>query len=182
MSYSLYTDKPNKFNCNIQIEGTSLAKSKVRLVIETDEMSYMFNGTIENTGVCEVNIPKTKHFLPEGTKGNMRLEVIADDVYFEPWSSDFGVKTNKKVNVVVVEQEDEKPKLTVEVFQQEEPIIVEPKVKIVETVKPIVQEIPKKKIIENTIKKPEMMVIKTKSGQKLQITKEQFLKNFGNIK
>ncbi len=94
MSYLLYTDKPNKFNCNIQIEGTSLAKSKVRLVIETDEMSYMFNGAIENTGVCEVIIPKTKHFLPEGTKGKMRLEVIADDVYFEPWSSDFGVKTN----------------------------------------------------------------------------------------
>lgn len=180
MSYSLYTDKPNKFNCNIQIEGTSLAKSKVRLVIETDEMSYMFNGIIENTGVCEVNIPKTKHFLPEGTKGNMRLEVIADDVYFEPWSSDFGVKTNKKVNVVVAEQEDEKPKLTVEVFQQEEPIIEEPKVKIVETVKPIPQEIPKKKIIENTIKKPETVVVKTKSGQKLQMTKEQFLKNFGN--
>jgi hypothetical protein len=183
MSYFLYTDKPNKFNCNIQIEGTSLAKSKVRLVIETDEMSYMFNGAIENTGVCEVNIPKTKHFLPEGTKGNMRLEVIADDVYFEPWSSDFGVKTNKKVNVVVSEQEqEEKPRLTVEVFQQEEPIIEEPKVKIVETHKPKVAELPKKKIVETVVKKPEMMVIKTKSGQKLQITKEQFLKNFGNLR
>ncbi len=181
MSYLLYTDKPNRFNCNIQIEGTSLAKSKVRLVIETDEMSYMFNGAIENTGVCEVIIPKTKHFLPEGTKGNMRLEVIADDVYFEPWSSDFGVKTNKKVNVVVSEQEEEKPKLTVEVFQQEESIIEESNVKIVETYKPKVVELPKKKIVESVIKKPEMMVIKTKSGQKLQITKEQFLKNFGNI-
>jgi hypothetical protein len=182
MSYLLYTDKPNKFNCNIQIEGTSLAKSKVRLVIETDEMSYMFNGAIENTGVCEVNIPKTKHFLPEGTKGNMRLEVIADDVYFEPWSSDFGVKTNKKVNVVVSEQEEEKPRLTVEVFQQEEPIIEEPKVKVVENHKPKVDTIPNKKIVESIVKKPEMMVIKTKSGQKLQITKEQFLKNFSHLK
>ena len=109
MSYNLYTDKPNKFNCNIEIEGTSLSKSKVRLVVETDEMTYMFNGRIENTGVCEVNIPKTKHFLPEGTQGLMRLEVIADDVYFEPWSSEFNVKTNKKVNVVVAEQVDEKP-------------------------------------------------------------------------
>ena len=113
MAYNLYTDKANKFNCNIEIEGTSLSKSKVRLVIETDEMSYMFNGSIENTGICEVNIPKTKHFLPEGTKGNMRLEVIADDVYFEPWASDFNVKTNKKVNVVVAEQKEEpvKPKI-----------------------------------------------------------------------
>jgi hypothetical protein len=183
MSYLLYTDKPTKFNCNIQIEGTSLAKSKVRLVIETDEMSYMFNGYIENTGVCEVNIPKTKHFLPEGTKGNMRLEVIADDVYFEPWSSDFGVKTNKKVNVVVAEQEEEKPRLTVEVFQQQESIIDEPKVKVVEQInKTNNNKSPEKKIVENVVKKPESVIIKTKSGQKLQITKEQFLRNFGNLK
>ena len=131
---------------------------------------------------CLPNIPKTKHFLPEGTKGNMRLEVIADDVYFEPWSSDFGVKTNKKVNVVVSEQEEEKPRLTVEVFQQEEPIIEEPKVKVVENHKPKVDTIPNKKIVESIVKKPEMMVIKTKSGQKLQITKEQFLKNFSHLK
>ena len=132
MSYNLYTDKANKFNCNIEIEGTSLSKSKVRLVIETDEMSYMFNGSIENTGICEVNIPKTKHFLPEGTKGNMRLEVIADDVYFEPWSSNFNVKTNKKVNVVVTEQVEDKPKVNVIVAEQkEEPV----KQKVVETKK-----------------------------------------------
>jgi hypothetical protein len=130
MAYNLYTDKPNKFNCNIDVEGTSLAKSKVRLVIETNEMSYMFNGFIENTGVCEVNIPKTKHFLPEGTKGNIKLEVIADDVYFEPWSSDFNVKTSKKVNVVVAEQVDEKPKLKVQVFEQPKE---SPKPKMVET-------------------------------------------------
>ena len=130
MAYNLYTDKANKFNCNIEIEGTSLSKSKVRLVIETDEMSYMFNGSIENTGICEVTIPKTKHFLTEGSNGNMRLEVIADDVYFEPWSSDFTVKTNNKVNVVVAEQVEDKPKVNVVVAEQkEEPV----KPKVVET-------------------------------------------------
>jgi hypothetical protein len=137
MAYNLYTDKPNKFNCDISIEGTSLAKSKVRLVIETDEMSYMFNGSIENNGICEVNIPKTKHFLPEGTKGNIKLEVIADDVYFEPWSSDFYVKTNKKVNVVVAEQVDEKPTVKVQVMEQrnEEKQIQKPERKIVHLTK-----------------------------------------------
>jgi hypothetical protein len=136
MNYNLYTDKPNKFNCNIEIEGTSLSKSKVRLVIESDEMTYMFNGSIENNGVCEVNIPKTKHFLPEGSRGNMRLEVIADDVYFEPWSSQFTVKTNKKVNVVVSEQVDEKPKLKVQVMEQQEET---PKPTVVETKKQQIQ-------------------------------------------
>lgn len=121
MIYNLYTDKPNKFNCNIEIEGTSLSKSKVRIVVESDDMTYLFNGKIENNGICEVNIPKTKNFLTEGSKGLMRLEVIADDVYFEPWSSEFTVKTNKKVNVMVAEQVEEKPKLRVQVFEQEEP-------------------------------------------------------------
>ena len=133
MAYNLYTDKPTKFNCNIDIEGTSLSKSKARVVVETEDMSYMFNGTIQSNGLCEVHIPKTKNFLNEGTKGNIRLEVIADDVYFEPWNTDFQVKTNKKVQVMVQEQEEERPKLKVQVFEQpEEPVkpkIVESKVK-----------------------------------------------------
>jgi hypothetical protein len=54
----------------------------------------------------------------------MRLEVIADDVYFEPWSSDFIVKASKNVQVIVKEQvEEEKTKLKVNVApQKEEPI------------------------------------------------------------
>lgn len=163
MAYNLYTDKANKFNCNIEIEGTSLAKSKVRLVVETDEMSYMFNGFIENTGLCEVTIPKTKNFLPEGTKGNMKLEVIADDVYFEPWSSDFQVKATKKVNVVVQEQVEEKPTMKVQVFEQKE----EPKKEVVvEKPKPVVQESTKVKRVETPKKKD--------SG--VTMTKEEFLR------
>jgi hypothetical protein len=120
MAYKLYTDKANKFNCNIEVEGTSLAKSQVRLVIESDEMTYMFKGSIQSNGECEVTIPKTKSFLSEGTTGNMRLEVIADDVYFEPWASDFSVATNKKVTVQIAEQEEEKPKMKVQVVEQKE--------------------------------------------------------------
>lgn len=129
MAYKLYTDKSNKFNCNIEVEGTSLAKSQVRLVIESDEMTYMFKGSIQSNGECEVTIPKTKNFLSEGTTGNMRLEVIADDVYFEPWSSDFSVATNKKVTVQIAEQEEDKPKMKVQVAEQkEEPRAQKPKV------------------------------------------------------
>jgi hypothetical protein len=135
MSYKLYTDKPNKFSCNIEVDGTSLANSKVRLVIESDNFNYMFNGVVYENGVCEVNIPKTKGFLSESNKGLMRLEVIADDVYFEPWSSEFQVKASKKVNVVVAEQtEDVKPKIKVEVNEEPEKKVVEKR--IVENKKP----------------------------------------------
>ena len=128
MAYKLYTDKSNKFNCNIEVEGTSLAKSQVRLVIESDEMNFMFKGSIQSNGECEVIIPKTKNFLSEGTIGNMRLEVIADDVYFEPWSSDFSVVANKKVTVQIAEQEEEKPRMRVQVVEQKEEKLVKKQV------------------------------------------------------
>jgi hypothetical protein len=148
MAYKLYTDKSNKFNCNIEVEGTSLAKSQVRLVIESDEMTYMFKGSIQSNGECEVTIPKTKNFLSEGTTGNMRLEVIADDVYFEPWSSDFSVATNKKVTVQIAEQEEDRPKMKVQVVEQKE----EPKAH-----KPKVQEQKKVQRPSNVLTKEELI-------------------------
>ena len=40
MSYKLFTDKVNKFQCSIQVEGTSLEKSQARVILEiNDEMA-----------------------------------------------------------------------------------------------------------------------------------------------
>ncbi len=140
MSYKLYTDKINKFQCTIQVDGTSLANSKVRLVIESDGINYMFDGRIADNGNCEVIVPKTKNFLSEDSRGMVKLEVIADDVFFEPWSSEYLVETNKKVNVIVQEQIEEKPKMKVAVMEQEvtpkqtiKPTIIAKQNKIVET-------------------------------------------------
>jgi hypothetical protein len=154
MAYKLYTDKANKFNCNIEVEGTSLTKSQVRLVIESDEMTYMFKGSIQSNGECEVTIPKTKSFLSEGTIGNMKLEVIADDVYFEPWSSDFSVVTNKKVTVQIAEQEEDKPKMKVQVAEQkEEPKVEKPKVQESKIVKKSPNTLTKEDILKKLLGK-----------------------------
>ena len=42
--------------------------------------------------------------LKEG--GEMKLEVIADDMYFNPWNSDFEVKKSKSVTVEVKQPKD----------------------------------------------------------------------------
>jgi hypothetical protein len=151
MAYKLYTDKSNKFNCNIEVEGTSLAKSQVRLVIESNEMNFMFKGSIQSNGECEVIIPKTKNFLSEGTIGSMRLEVIADDVYFEPWSSDFSVVANKKVTVQIAEQEEEKPKMKVQVIEQKEEKPVKKQVQEVKQVKKSDNSFTKEEIIKRLL-------------------------------
>jgi len=112
MSYKLFTDKINKFQCNLQVEGTSLLKSQARVILETNEMNYLFKGKIYEDGLCEFELPKLKGVLNEGSIGMLRLEVIADDMHFEPWTSDFVVGADKKVVATIQEQEFKKPTIS----------------------------------------------------------------------
>ena len=126
--YKLFTDKTELFECSISLQGASLKKSKARLVIETPEYSLLFNGSISKGGKCEIPIKKLKGLIDEDTKGNIRLEVIAEDTFFTPWESDFEVNASKKVTVEVKTQTTKKP-------------IVEAKVKVkVKSKKPTITE------------------------------------------
>ena len=102
--YKLFTDKTELFECSISLQGASLKKSKARLVVETQDYSLMFNGSISKGGKCEIPIKKLKGLIDEDITGNIRLEVIAEDTFFTPWESDFEVETSKKVTVEVKSQ------------------------------------------------------------------------------
>ena len=102
--YKLFTDKTEIFECNVQIEGASLEKSIARIVVESEELNLMFNGTIDKNGKCQIPIKKLRGILGENIKGNLKLEVIAEDAYFVPWSSAFTVEAAKKVTVEVKSQ------------------------------------------------------------------------------
>ena len=107
--YKLFTDKTELFECNISLQGASLKKSKARLVVETQDYSLLFNGSINSNGKCEIPIRKLKGLIDEDTSGNIRLEVIAEDTFFTPWQSDFEVETSRKVTVEVKNQSTQKP-------------------------------------------------------------------------
>ena len=107
--YQLFTDKSELFECDIKLQGASLKKSKARLVVETPDYSLMFNGSISNSGKCEIPIKKLKGLIDEDITGNIRLEVIAEDTFFTPWESDFEVETSKKITVEVKSQSTKKP-------------------------------------------------------------------------
>ena len=107
--YKLFTDKNELFECSISLQGASLKKSKARLVVETQDYSLLFNGTISKSGKCEIPIRKLKGLIDENTSGNIRLEVIAEDTFFTPWKSEFEVDTSKKVTVEVKSQITKKP-------------------------------------------------------------------------
>jgi hypothetical protein len=104
MSYKLYTDKQEIFECKIHLEGASLTKANSRIIVETENLKLMFEGTIDKDGNCKVPIKKLRGLVSENDKGTMKLEVIAEDTYFNPWESEFEVGTAKKIKVEVKQQ------------------------------------------------------------------------------
>ena len=133
--YTLYSDKKNIFECDIQLEGASLSQAFARVIIEGDDLNLVFNGTITNDGYCKIEMPKLN--VMEGN-GNMKLEVIADDMYFNPWDSSYELKKSKSVKV--------------EVRQPTQDVITETKAKVKVNV---VNE-------QKEVKKPTERVVKTK--------------------
>jgi len=142
--YTLYSDKNNIFECDIQLEGASLSQAFARVIVEGNNLNLIFNGNITNDGNCRIEMPKL-NMLKEG--GEMKLEVIADDMYFNPWNSDFELKKSKSV--------------TVEVKQPSDQIIKENRAKVnvkVNNYTPKVNKVkkPKKTIKESTFTKQDL--------------------------
>jgi len=130
--YKLYTDKKEVFECDISLSGASLKDATARLVVETENVSLLYKGTIGSEGNCKVPVHKLRGLLDESAKGKIKLEVIAEDTYFIPWESDFAVETSKSVTVEIKSQspkvikESSKPKMAVTVKKSiEEEIFIE---------------------------------------------------------
>ena len=152
--YKLFTDKAELFECDIKIEGSSLSKSTARLVVETNDYSLMFNGQISTEGKCTIPIKKLKGLIDESSKGNIRLEVIAEDTYFIPWKSEFEIQASKKVTVEVRSQqkpliESKGPKIQVSNIKETKKINKPKQVTITESEKKHIINIMKLLIHEN---------------------------------
>ena len=124
MAYRLYLDKNNLFECDIQLQGASIKNSFARIILEGKEHSYVFNGEIDQNGHCSVEMNKLKTIFENDETGTIKLEVVADDVYFSPWNDSYQTDLSKRIDVVVKEQEEPvKPMISVSVKQQ--PILKE---------------------------------------------------------
>lgn len=116
--YLIPIDKIDIFEASIHVDGIDYSKLNCRLVLESSNKaipSFIFNGEVINSK-CKISIPKLKSFIGEGLTGTMRLEVIADDMFFTPWSDSFETKVDKKVTVESIQNDStpNKPIITVE--------------------------------------------------------------------
>ena len=143
--YTLFTDKTELFECNIKLEGASLKNSQARLIIESEDINLLFKGQITTDGKCIIPIKKLKGLLEGSTKGEIKLEVIADDTYFTPWKSEFIVEASKKLIVEVKSQDAEiitesAPRVQVSGIKETEPTIDPITEHIVKLVKLLIKE------------------------------------------
>ena len=112
--HKIYRDKAEVFVCDIQMTGANPTNSKARIILETSDLTYMFEGGIDPNGTCKVPLRKM-NFLDENESGRIRLEVIAEDMVFTPWQDNFVAVNSKKVDVKIVESEDMTPRVGITV-------------------------------------------------------------------
>ncbi len=119
--YTIQLDQAKNFECSLKIQGASLKKSKINMIIESDDFDI-----------------KLKGILDENVKGNMFLEVIAEDTYFTPYQTEYVTEVSRKVEVVTVngkskesltESEgikvtDSKPKVTISDIKNDETLLI----------------------------------------------------------
>ena len=139
MSIKLYTDKSELFECNVSLEGASIKDSKLRAILKFDDKNLMIEGKIKSNGKGEIIFPKLKNISEDGQIGQMELEVIAEDAYFQPYEETFQVITSKKATVEVLNTKPVKPKIVVEK--------ITPEIELMNMLKE--NEITKKMLIKN---------------------------------
>ena len=79
----LVLDSDNELLFKVTVEGTRDADTKCRLMIEREDFSYVFNGSVDAEGTVRVLIPTLKKRISEGTY-SAQLEVLVDDRIFVP--------------------------------------------------------------------------------------------------
>jgi hypothetical protein len=115
LSYKIFRDRAETFECKVHVEGASLSNTKVRLLIKSSEWNLYFDGKMGANGRCTIPLKKIS-ILSEGLKGTISLEVTVDDTVFYPWEETFQVQASKKVKVEILSNRSQKqtgPKVTV---------------------------------------------------------------------
>ena len=79
----LMLDEENELTFQLSVEGTRPAEASARLLINSSDMSLVFEAEEFSDGEVSVILPPLQHVLKEG-KYDLELEVIVDDRYFKP--------------------------------------------------------------------------------------------------
>ena len=147
-------EEANELLFKVKVEGIDQAPAKVRLVCETGDVDYMFQGhSTSEEGVVQFVLPNMKGKLKEGQYLS-RVEVLIENRYFAPVQFNINYKQAVRVVAEAVRAPAHKPVPRVSVTASA-PIVVNrksalpppPPAQVAEAAKPaIIQEPPVKPV------------------------------------
>lgn len=136
---ALDSEEVNELMFKIRVEGTATGPAKVRLVVESTDMSYMFPAKPGGEdGVVLFTVPQMSGRLPEGTYPS-KVEVLIENRVFVPveFNTEFKKATKVVAESVSVVSRVSKPEVRVSAV----PVVVSKKT--TSEPRPIVLETPK---------------------------------------
>jgi len=109
-----HKNKSQTFKCRIEIQGADNPKITPRLILSpgSGNVNLFFEGKYDNKQ-CEIVISPTANI---SNKGNVILEIIANDTVFRPWKSTYEIVSEQMV-VENVELVDTKNNISVKLVE-----------------------------------------------------------------
>lgn len=161
-SYTLYLDKPENFQCEIEIKNAKASDASARLIIECDDVNLVFYGEVSKDSI-NVPIKSLKKFFKEDDKATAKLEVIVEGQLITPWESEVLFENYNKVQIKEVKTAKQKPVVEIK-LKDEKKVVEQPK-----------KELSDKDIVLNYINEE---INKIKSDVKLtKLEKKNLIKN-----
>lgn len=124
-AYTLYLDKPENFQCEIEIKNAKASDASARLIIECDDVNLVFYGEITKDSI-NVPIKALKKFFKEDDKAIAKLEVIVEGQLITPWESEVLFENYNKVQIKEVKTAKQKPVVEIK-LKDEKRVVEQPK-------------------------------------------------------
>lgn len=117
MSYKIYLDKDEMFECEVSIKNASTKDSSARLIIESEDVNLVFYGNVTKDTIT-VPIKGLKKYFTESDKGKIKLEVIVENNLITPWESEIEFESYNKVEIKEIKNIKNKPLIEVKVKEE----------------------------------------------------------------
>lgn len=124
-AYTLYLDKPETFQCEIEIKNAKASDASARLIIECDDVNLVFYGEVSKDSI-NVPIKALKKFFKEDDKATAKLEVIVEGQLITPWESEVLFENYNKVQIKEIKTAKQKPVVEIK-LKDEKRVVEQPK-------------------------------------------------------
>ena len=124
MSYKIYLDKEETFECEASIKNASYKNSSARLIIESEDVNLVFFGNVDKNTIT-VPIKSLKKYFTESDTAKIKLEVIVENQLVTPWESEVEFDNYNKVEIKEIKNIKQNPLVEIKVKEEQKEVVVE---------------------------------------------------------